>query len=261
LTGKLLSDVGGQKGDVEMSIIRTALKRIGPLRRIMLDRRIARGIGGQSDEARILRRLVEGSDTPKTFVEFGFHPAEFNCSGLVSNHTGLLIDGSSFQVADARRVLPPSITIEQRFLTLENLDFIRTAFPALGVLSVDVDGNDYWFLEALLSTAPAIICVEYNASFLHHSITVPYDPAFDRAEKHRSGWYHGASLAALHKLASAHGYGLAEIAAGGGNAFFTRDGTLDPVTAWRSTNLRDNLSGTTAEAQWEVIKDMPYVTV
>ena len=55
--------------------------------------------------------------------------------------------------------------MEQRFLTRDNLDFIREAFPALGILSIDVDGNDYWFLEALIGIQPAIICVEYNASF------------------------------------------------------------------------------------------------
>lgn len=244
-----------------METIHNALKHITPLRRMVLNRRIARGVGGQSDEAKILRRLVDQHGAPRTFVEFGFHPAEFNCFGLLSDHDGLLIDGSSYQVADARSVLPPNIRVEQRFLTLGNLDFIRAAFPALGVLSVDVDGNDYWFLEALIPTAPTVICVEYNDSFLHHSVTVPYDPAFDRTKKHQSGWYHGASLVALHKLVSPHGYGLAEIAAGGGNAVFTRDGNLDPATAWRTTVMRDRLSGTTAAAQWEAIKDMPYIAI
>ena len=41
----------------------------------------------------------------------------------------------------------------------------------LGVLSVDIDGNDYWILKKLLiHFKPEIICVEYNASFLKHKL-------------------------------------------------------------------------------------------
>lgn len=244
-----------------MSTIRTMLKQFGPLRRAVLRRRQAGGVFGQSDEAQILRRLADASDAPRTFIEFGFHPAEFNCAALVTDHAGLLIDGDAHQVADARRSLPASIQVEQRFLTLDNLDLVRDAFPRLGVLSIDVDGNDYWFLDALIALAPAIIAVEYNASFIGHSVTVPYDPVFDRHAKHSSGWYHGASLAALRTLAARHGYGLAAIADGGGNAFFTRDGTLDPTTAWRSTTLRDKSSGRTATEQWATIEGLPFVQV
>lgn len=214
-----------------MSTVRTILKQFGPLRRAVLKRRQAGGIFGQSDEAQILRRLVDASDAPRTFIEFGFHPAEFNCAALVTDHAGLLIDGDAHQVADARRSLSASIRVEHCFMTLDNLDLIRDAFPRLGVLSIDVDGNDYWFLEALIALAPTVIAVECNASLVGHGVTVPYDPAFDRHAKHSWGWYHGASLAALHTLAARHGYGLAAVAKGGGNAFFTREGNLDPATA------------------------------
>lgn len=244
-----------------MQSVKNLLKHIGPLRRARLRRRLAKGVFGQSDEAQILRRLSDEIGAPRTFIEFGFHPAEFNCAALVSDHAGLLIDGDAYQVADARRSLPDTIRVERQFLTVENLDFIRDAFPRVGILSIDVDGNDYWFLDALIELSPAIIAVEYNASFLGHSVTVPYDPAFDRHEKHGSGWYHGASLAALHALSACHGYGLAAIASGGGNAFFTRCGTLDPGAAWQPTALRDRASGMTAADQWDVVKHMPFVAV
>jgi hypothetical protein len=59
------------------------------------------------------------------------------------------------QVEDARSLFSNHIRIVEAFLTLDNLDFIRTAFDKIGVLSIDVDGNDYWFLEALIETRPA----------------------------------------------------------------------------------------------------------
>lgn len=241
--------------------MKALLKSITPLRRALLKRKRQRGIFGQSDEGQILRRLSNETKAEKTFVEFGFHPAEFNCASLIDDHMGLLIDGDARQVADARWLLPKHIRVRQRFLALENLDEIRDAFPRLGILSIDVDGNDYWFLKALIDLDPAIISVEYNASLGQRSVAVPYDPTFDRKAKHPSGWYHGASLLALHKLAADHGYGLAAVADGGGNAFFTKAGDLDPVESWRPTRLRDQWSGKSADEQWEIIADMPFVAV
>ncbi len=194
---------------------------------------------GQSDESQIIYDLAK--DAPRTFVEFGFHPIEFNCAALArsADWQGLLVDGSARQVADARSLFADRIRIIESFLTLENIDFIKFHFPQTGVLSIDVDGNDYWFLEKLIDANPTVVCVEYNASMGLESITVPYDPSFDRYQKHPSGWYHGASLAAFSKLCATHGYGLAAISSAGGNAFFTRSGKLDPKTSWRASALRN----------------------
>lgn len=238
-------------------MIRELAKRIPAVRRAHYKRAMAKGLRGQSDEGTILRTLCESQNGPKTFVEFGFHPSEFNSAELMADFDGLLIDGNPTIVADARKLFPRNIRIEQAFLTLDNLDFIRSAFPRLGILSVDVDGNDYWFLEALIGIKPSVIAVEYNASFGLESVTVPYDPSFDRLEKHASGWYHGVSLPALAKLAGQHGYGLAAVSQAGGNAFFTADGKLDPVAAWKPASLRDRWSGTTWQEQWEAVRAMP----
>jgi hypothetical protein len=172
-----------------------------------------------------------------------------------------LIDGSARQVADARSLFSDRINVVEAFLTLDNLDFIKSTFPKIGVLSIDVDGNDYWFLQALIETAPAVICVEYNSSFGSEPITVPYDPSFDRHEKHPSGWYHGASLSALSKLCAAKGYGLAAVSSAGANAFFTKSGNLDPKEAWRPNSFREHYSGVSHNDQWSKIKDQPFVTI
>jgi hypothetical protein len=216
---------------------------------------------GQSNESRILSDLVK--DAPRAFIEFGFHPIEFNCAALARNTgwRGLLIDGSKRQVEDARAILPSRVEVVESFLTLDNLDLIRSKFSQLGVLSIDVDGNDYWFLKAVIDIHPTVICVEYNASFGLEPVSVPYDPMFDRHEKHPSGWYHGASLTALAKLCASNGYGLAAISDAGANAFFTRTGKLDPVTSWRPNALRDQWSGKNAQQQYLSIQGMPLVEV
>lgn len=242
-------------------MLRTIVKRIPPLRRAYYRRIMAKGPAGQSDEGTILRRLLADRAAPKTFVEFGFHPTEFNCAELLSDHEGLLIDGNPDTVADARQLLPRNVRVEQSFLTIDNLAIVAEAFPALGVLSIDVDGNDYWFLEKLIDIEPVVISVEYNASFGLEPVSVPYDPVFDRIKKHPSGWYHGASLSALSKLASRYGYGLAAVSSAGGNAFFTKDGQLDPKDAWMPSELRDRWSSSDWEQQWKTVRSLPLERV
>ena len=214
----------------------------------------------EADECEIIARFSKGG--PKTFVEFGFHPAEFNCVRLAKDPEwqGLLIDGTERLVADARAIWPQDrLKMENVFLSLDNLDIVRNAFPALGVLSIDVDGNDYWFLEALISLQPHLISVEYNSTFGLEPISVEYDPDFDRHKKHPLGWYHGASITALTKLCTKHGYGLAAGSDGSCNAFFTRDGNLRPEDVWKPKKTRELRSGIPHKDQWDHIKHMPFV--
>jgi hypothetical protein len=212
----------------------------------------------QSDESPIIERLAKNA--PRTFIEIGFYPTEFNCASLARTCRGLLIDGNPEVLAHSKG-LPRNLKAVQAFLTLDNLDFIKNEFAEIGVLSIDIDGNDYWLLKALIEIQPAVICVEYNATLGFRPITVPYDSAFDRHEKHPSGWYHGASITAMSKLAASRGYGLAAVSEGGLNAFFTKDGKLDHREAWRPNKLREQYSGVPYERQWEVIQHMPFIEV
>lgn len=219
-------------------------------------------VGGapQSDESAILSRLAV--NCPRTFVEFGFHPTEYNCIGL-TDFDGLLVDGDDTTVRLAKAVLPKRIEARQNFITLDNVKSLGLHFPKLGVLSIDVDGNDYWFLKDLLPARPAVVSVEYNASLGLNPITVPYDSSFDRKQKHDSGWYHGASITALTKLCKDEGYKLVAVSAAGGNVFFLPQSSelpeLEPAQAYRESTLRNRWSGTTAMDQWQRIKHMPFV--
>ena len=108
----------------------------------------------------------------------------------------------------------------------------------LGLLSLDIDGNDYWILEALGASStpitPALVVVEYNSIFgPDRAVTVPYREDFDRASAHGSHLYYGASLAALHASLAAQGYQLAGSNSAGNNAFFVRSdvgGALPDLT-------------------------------
>ena len=222
----------------------------------------------QNDEVEIVNRLIRRFDIPHTFIEFGFSGWEFNCASLIREWKGLLVDGNSYNVKIANIICPKAITAKCSWLTLETLDSIfdyANSLDGLGILSIDVDGNDYWFLEKMISTKPAIIIAEYNSSFGLRPITVPYDPSFDRIKKHESRMYFGASLSAINYLANQNGYSLIEVSNSGVNAFFVRkdlltidDCELKPEYAFREKYFPD---GTRPSQQWEKIKHLQYVDV
>ncbi len=225
------------------------------------------GPATQNDEAIIIDRLTKRYRIPNTFIEFGFSGWEFNCAKLVDSWSGLLIDGDPYNVKIGRIILPDNVTVKREWLTLDNLDCIKSYARGkdIGILSVDVDGNDYWFWDKLIDLRPALLIAEYNSSFGLRPITVPYDPLFDRTKKHESHTYYGASLSAINHLAIKNGYSLIEIGNTGINAFFIRndyltsdDLVLKPESAFREKTFTD---GTRPSQQWEKIKDMTYINI
>jgi hypothetical protein len=93
----------------------------------------------------------------------------------------------------------------------------------LGLLSIDVDGNDYWIWEALTVVDPAIVIIEYNSVFGdEQAVTIPYDPKFIRTKAHHSSLYAGCSLKALSLLADTKGYVFVGSNSAGNNAYFVR---------------------------------------
>ena len=137
----------------------------------------------------------------------------------------------------------------------------------LGVLNVDIDGNDYWILRELLKTIyPEIICVEHNASLGLKSISTPYKKYFDRHEEHKSGFYHGASITAFYKLLNPS-YCLVKNIAGLNLIFVRKDKmnknllSLTPETCFSESYYRNKFSGTNTKQQWEVIKNLSYENI
>ena len=178
--------------------------------------------------------------TNKRFVEIGIEGGrECNSANLIINFgwNGLLIDGNEGGVLMAKKyyrndkgISDNRIKIINEFITRENVNLILKENGIMGeidMLSIDIDGNDYWILEAINNINPRVIIIEYNASIpKDKSLTVKYDPKFDRFKKHRSAWYHGASLKAITKLANKKGYVLVGCDSTGCNAFYIKKDIL-----------------------------------
>jgi hypothetical protein len=80
------------------------------------------------------------------------------------------------------------------------------------------------------ASSPRVLILEYNSMFgPERSVTIPYDPQFDRQRHH--SMYYGASLQALTKLNARKGYRLVAVEPAGVNAFFLRHDVATHVPA------------------------------
>jgi len=187
----------------------------------------------QWGEDGIIQYLVNNLDiTRRTFIEFGVEDfSESNCRFLMMKDQwhGFVIDGSTANIAELRDSYyywQYRLNSKAAFITRENIAQLldESGFEKdIGLLSVDIDGVDYHVLEALQDWKPAILIVEYNDAFgWRRPVSVPYDPAFVRRQKHYSNQYWGANLPAFHYLAGKRGYALVGTNSVGSNAFFVR---------------------------------------
>jgi hypothetical protein len=221
--------------------------------------------------AHLLSRIGPGS---RTFVEFGVEDGrECNTAALarVFGWRGLLLeaDPACARSAAAYFADRPAVTVRNVAVEPETLDGLLREHGLdgdLDVLSVDIDGNDYWVWRGLTAARPRLVVIEYNASFgPERAVTIPYTPGFDRYRAHASGFYHGASLAALARLGAEKGYVLAGCDSRGSNAFFVlreaAEGTVpavEPAEAFRPLWERAHLP---VNAQLEQIAGLPLTEV
>lgn len=182
----------------------------------------------------------------KTFIEFGVEDfLESNCRYLLmsSDWQGFVIDGSSeniLRLQSSYFYWRHDLQSVMAFVDKGNINELlkKSNFNRdLGILSVDIDGNDYHILKAINAFEPRIIISEFNPCFgRERYITVPYDSKFIRTEKHYSNLYFGASINAIEYLLNEKGYVLVGTGMAGGNAYFVRN---DLMTE-RLSNLAKN---------------------
>jgi hypothetical protein len=221
----------------------------------------------------------------KIFIEFGVEDyLESNTRFLMMNNNwkGFVMDGSEENMNRLRNqswYWKYSLKSKAVFITKENINGLlaETGFSSIGLLHIDIDGNDAHILETLdLSKLnPAIIIVEYNAIFgKERAISVPYDKNFIRTMKHYSNLYFGASLPALTFIANNKGYALVGCNLAGNNAYFVRKNLLNETIkektideAYILSNYRESqnkdysLSYLDGEERYEIIKGMDVVNV
>ncbi|MBW6453546.1 MAG: hypothetical protein K0A92_07160 [Methyloprofundus sp.] len=201
-------------------------------------RDISFGIYSQHDEDGILLYIFSmiGVKTYRAVEMCAGNGIECNTANLILNHrwTVLLLDGNEKNIDIAKSFYKRRIEtmhwspdIIQAWITRENVNQIIEAAGYTGeidLLSLDVDGVDYYLWEALTIVNPRVVVLEYNHLLGPlRVLSVPYRPDFVAEFTQYGSDYAGASLAAFVKLGRAKGYRLVGTNTIGTNAFFIRN--------------------------------------
>lgn len=215
----------------------------------------------QNQEDGILWSLFQQiGTTSKTFVELGSGATGGNAAMLAGEFgwTGLLVEGDQGKVEYAGRRFPRATAV-CAWITPETVNDLLTQHGYTGevdLLSVDVDGVDYWVWQAITVCSARLVMLEYNSMFgPDRAVTVPYDPKFNRRD-HRFCYY-GASLSAMTQLSATKGYRLVAVEPTGVNAFFLRNDVApeipacDPAHVYR---IPDKYNELIREKQLDVFK-------
>lgn len=198
--------------------------------------------------AEVLRRIGAPG---RFFVEFGIETGvEGNCVQLASEGwDGLFIESD----ADAFGALRKRYSQKERVRTVHSQvlpDNVERIFaehgvpPEPDVLSIDVDGNDFWIWRALDRFRPRLLIIEYNAGLDPEALLVqPYSPDFrwDGTD------FFGASIGALRALGEQKGYTNVYNESAGVNAFFVRSDLAGPLSVTEPVPTRRPSYGPTGE--------------
>jgi hypothetical protein len=209
-----------------------------PPQKDALDRLLESGFRcfSQNDEDGVLLHLFSliGTTNKKVVEICAGDCVECNSANLIINHSwmGLLFDGDEQKIELGRRFYarcrdtyfyPP--TLVHAWITAENVNDLVSGHGFTGdidLLSLDMDGMDFWVWKALTCVCPRVVVLEFNVRWGPYcSATVPYQADF-RLDWNRHPWCHGASLAAFAKLGRECGYRLIGTHRLGINAIFLR---------------------------------------
>tara|TARA_B100000745_G_scaffold86535_1_gene54254 strand:- start:555 stop:1709 length:1155 start_codon:yes stop_codon:yes gene_type:complete len=208
-------------------------------------------LSSQNEEDGIIHAIFDTvGDGSRRFVEIGAGTNGGNSGFLASEcgWSGMMLEANEDRLSKLKMHFEPlGITCLGNWVARENInDFIRDSGceGEIDLLSIDIDGNDYWIWESITACSPRLVIIEYNSLFgPDRAVVVPYDAEFDRhrfVEAAEGGhYYFGASLQALSRLAEQKGYRLVVTEPRGVNAFFLRNDVgqeipaCDPSSAYR----------------------------
>jgi hypothetical protein len=162
------------------------------------------------------------------FVEFGIQDGTEGNTVFLAQVLGwsgayLEADDAAFAALERRFAANPRVRTLHAAVepdTAEALFAQAGVPPEPDLVSIDVDGNDYWIWRALNAYRPRVVVIEYNGAFDPRERRVmPYTPGF----RWDGTSAYGASLGALEDLAAEKGYRLVHTELAGVNAFFVRE--------------------------------------
>lgn len=240
----------------------------------------------QNGEDGILSYLVRKLEILRpSIIEFGAGDfSECNSRFLVEffNASSFLVDGNSSLVSNvqkSRLMGKATLAAKQEWITRENAKQIfhegAEMLGGIDIVSLDLDGMDYWVLSTLPLENVSILVIEFNAVLSTRlAVTVPYDSNFNRSRGHFSNLYYGASLKAFCDFLRPKNFHLVGTTLQGSNAFFVRSEKLhifkelqidllvfQDSRSRESRDLSGNLTYLTGEARADVIRNCELINL
>lgn len=209
--------------------------------------------------------------TKKIFVEIGSDDGiNSNSANLYFNFGwhGLFIDTNPRSVKrgiNFYNKYPHPLCYKPKFVcskvTRENVNQLieGAGFKGeIGLLSIDIDGYDYWIWDAIEVIDPQVVIIETHNEFGLNNIVVPYNPDYVYPGKHPH--YHGASPVAMNKLANRKGYRLVGANELGVNFIFVKNGSGDELIPEVTVeSVLQHRSVAESYPDFEPIKDWEYI--
>ena len=196
-------------------------------------RKYAKKYFSQTDEDGITIEIINrirsaGINLSNTFVEFGVgNGLENNTIVLLSlGWKGSWFGGESlaFDPGESSRLnFHKTWITKENILSLYQQSTKNSRSCNIDVISLDLDGNDYYFLHTILNSSakPSLFIVEYNAIF---PVGADWKINYNEGHQWNGDHYFGASLESFTRLFSDFGYFLVACnPQTGANAFFVRN--------------------------------------
>lgn len=185
----------------------------------------------QSGEDGIIEEIFNRiGSTNNFFVEFGVSNGLENCTAslLVSGWKGVWIEGSkSFynQILKKFEIYISSnfLKVKNAFITAENIEslFNEMNVPKeFDLLSIDIDGNDFWVWKNIKKYSPRVVVIECNPFY---GPSIPWVMKYNKDHIWDRSTYFGASVKALELLGKEKGYTLVGCSIMGNDTFFVRN--------------------------------------
>lgn len=208
----------------------------------------------------------------KTFVDLGSNDCvNSNCANLAIHFgwLGLFVDGDKEVIKIGKRFYaknPNPWNHPQQFLcsfiTAKNVNALIKNSGIEGeieLLSIDIDGNDYWIWNAIEIISPKVVLIESQVAFGDKNLVVPYIESYNSDIK--SNFYSGASNAAMQKLAHKKGYRLIGANNYGNNLFFMKNGVGEHEFPEINVAITIQHPFATSKFQeFEKIKHLPFIS-
>ncbi len=170
-------------------------------------------VTSQLGEDGIIAHIVKVIEPKHRFcIEFGAWDGKYfsNCHNLLANADwrGLMIEAEPTKYQELVKTFQGNdhVTTLNRLVDFEGPNTLDNILKEIGapeepgLLSIDIDGNDYYIFESLTAYRPEVVVIEFNP-------TVPNDVLFIQEKSFEVN--HGCSLLALVALGATKGYELA----------------------------------------------------